>query len=349
MHHTKLKVKPETSAKRERKLSQLPVVIDILFEIFIHLQPSDLINIMYSSKAFRTLLSLRVSQFLWKAARLNVPDFPDCPADLSEIQYAKLAFDPHCYRCGMETRNHPHWVVRARFCNACLKVVLVPIAKTPQSRQLLNIVGVVVLTIGKQRCSKSYFCEPQVKRLSRLLEQPNKNRRICPSWAEAERKLRNIKKHAELCVEWEAKAQRLHKEQIEHIKRTRIADIRLKLTERGMSEAVANLDQIAFENHILVKAAIPLTDSTWKIIKQPLMDWLHEQEALRLAILVLNNYQTTHPDSPLPCIEDFVALKEVQAVFKAPSTIPISEKSFGDVAGLVEGWNRSAHPERANQ
>ncbi len=71
---------------------------------------------------------------------MNVEDFPDLPDDLSEIQYAKLAFDPHCHvcdvlmgrgvvvtlkilqKCGKKTQNVPQWEVRARFCDACLKV-----------------------------------------------------------------------------------------------------------------------------------------------------------------------------------------------------------------------------------
>jgi len=39
----------------------------------------------------------RSNAFIWRASRALVPKLPDCPADLSEPQYARLAFDPHCH------------------------------------------------------------------------------------------------------------------------------------------------------------------------------------------------------------------------------------------------------------
>ena len=34
---------------------------------------------------------------MWKVARSNVEDLPDCPAHLSEPAYANLAFFPYCH------------------------------------------------------------------------------------------------------------------------------------------------------------------------------------------------------------------------------------------------------------
>ena len=34
---------------------------------------------------------------IWRAARENVEDFPDCPEDMSEPAYANLAFSYHCH------------------------------------------------------------------------------------------------------------------------------------------------------------------------------------------------------------------------------------------------------------
>ncbi|TDL20810.1 hypothetical protein BD410DRAFT_790487 [Rickenella mellea] len=82
-------------------LSLLPTLaVDILFEIFVYLQPLDVLNIMYTCRSFRKLLIAPSSTFIWTAVRLNVEDFPDLPDDLSEVQYAKLAFDSHCHKCG---------------------------------------------------------------------------------------------------------------------------------------------------------------------------------------------------------------------------------------------------------
>ena len=38
----------------------------------------------------------RSSISIWKAARANIEGFPDCPPEMSEPQWAHLAFYPHC-------------------------------------------------------------------------------------------------------------------------------------------------------------------------------------------------------------------------------------------------------------
>lgn len=40
------------------------------------------------------------SVFVWKTARRQVQDLPDCPADLTEPEYAHLVF---CARCNVRT------------------------------------------------------------------------------------------------------------------------------------------------------------------------------------------------------------------------------------------------------
>lgn len=49
------------------------------------------------SKAFRAMFTSRSTQFIWKAARLNVVGLPPCPVDLTELAYANLLFDPYCH------------------------------------------------------------------------------------------------------------------------------------------------------------------------------------------------------------------------------------------------------------
>ncbi|KAG2756818.1 hypothetical protein P692DRAFT_20713409, partial [Suillus brevipes Sb2] len=41
----------------------------------------------------------RSSAFIWRAGRRQIANFPDCPADLSEPQYANLVFYPHFQVC----------------------------------------------------------------------------------------------------------------------------------------------------------------------------------------------------------------------------------------------------------
>ena len=66
-------------------------------QIFGRLLPLDLLHLARTTRAFRRVLMHKSSIFVWKAARENVSGIPDCPTDLSEPQWANLAFDTHCH------------------------------------------------------------------------------------------------------------------------------------------------------------------------------------------------------------------------------------------------------------
>ncbi|KAG1889682.1 uncharacterized protein F5891DRAFT_1177098 [Suillus fuscotomentosus] len=73
-------------------LMNLP--LDVLFEIYFVW--------LVRPKEFRRVLMHRSSMSVWKNARDNVPNMPDCPPFWTEPHYANLAFDPHCHKkeCG---------------------------------------------------------------------------------------------------------------------------------------------------------------------------------------------------------------------------------------------------------
>lgn len=68
-----------------------------MLQIFKHLRPSDILQLARVNKTFRSFLMVRSAKPIWRAARVNVPGMPDCPAHLSEPAYAHLAFDSHCH------------------------------------------------------------------------------------------------------------------------------------------------------------------------------------------------------------------------------------------------------------
>ncbi|KAG1760845.1 hypothetical protein EDD22DRAFT_53532 [Suillus occidentalis] len=88
----------KTKLKRRGRLDLMPTMnLDVLFHILSFLLPMDLLNLSRTSKDFRNLLLQRSSASAWRIARLQVDDLPDCPQDMSEPQYANLAFYPHCH------------------------------------------------------------------------------------------------------------------------------------------------------------------------------------------------------------------------------------------------------------
>lgn len=66
-------------------------------KIFSHLLPYDLLHLARSTKALRGVLMHRSAITVWRRARENRPDIPDCPPDLTEPAFANLLFDPHCH------------------------------------------------------------------------------------------------------------------------------------------------------------------------------------------------------------------------------------------------------------
>ncbi|KDR80237.1 hypothetical protein GALMADRAFT_242537 [Galerina marginata CBS 339.88] len=97
----------------------LSLPLELVFEIFEHLHPIDLYNLIRSSKSFRNLLLNRRSSPLWSTVFERHPDVPRCPPGLSFPKWVSLLFGPPtCDNCA-----HPEAMVDftffERLCNAC--------------------------------------------------------------------------------------------------------------------------------------------------------------------------------------------------------------------------------------
>ncbi|KAI0301009.1 hypothetical protein B0F90DRAFT_372221 [Multifurca ochricompacta] len=108
------------------RLSELPAMsLDILYEIFGHLPPSDLLSLSRVNKAFRHVLMSRRSLFLWKASFALIPDVPGCPEDMSEPAWAHLLFGgAYCYSCGAKPVTKILFSLRRRACKSCMRTHL---------------------------------------------------------------------------------------------------------------------------------------------------------------------------------------------------------------------------------
>ncbi|KAF9007559.1 hypothetical protein BDQ17DRAFT_1238061, partial [Cyathus striatus] len=74
--------------------------LDILYEIFCYLHPQDVLHLSRTTKQLRGILMTKNARFVWKAAFSTARGLPQCPSDLTEPQYASLAFDEHCHVSG---------------------------------------------------------------------------------------------------------------------------------------------------------------------------------------------------------------------------------------------------------
>jgi len=115
-------VQKKGGGSRKRNLSKLPnMPLDILFEIFGHLHPIDVLHLARTTKSLRHVLMRRSAASIWRQARAHIHELPDCPTDLSEPQYANLLFDPHCHFCLKARVLNVMWSCRVRCCKQCLK------------------------------------------------------------------------------------------------------------------------------------------------------------------------------------------------------------------------------------
>ncbi|KAK7449714.1 hypothetical protein VKT23_013187 [Stygiomarasmius scandens] len=107
----------------QRLATDMP--LDVIFEIFLYLEPLDILRLSRTSLDLRNLLTSRSSEHVWRAARLNVQGLPPPPTDLNEMQYANLAFDNHCHVCGYHPCDNVIWDCRVRCCSTkCIPAVL---------------------------------------------------------------------------------------------------------------------------------------------------------------------------------------------------------------------------------
>ncbi|KZV73683.1 hypothetical protein PENSPDRAFT_269142 [Peniophora sp. CONT] len=121
--------------KRNGKLSVLPTLsLDVLYEIFGHLDPADLVSLARTTKSFRKVLLERHSTFLWREAldRTVEEGFPPRPEDMSEPAWAGFFFGgSNCSICSAKTNLDVCWEIRKRFCKTCAETQLVPYAMQP--------------------------------------------------------------------------------------------------------------------------------------------------------------------------------------------------------------------------
>ncbi|KAF7295468.1 F-box domain-containing protein [Mycena indigotica] len=99
-------------------LQEMP--LDVLFEIFSHLDPLDVLNLARTTKTLRNHIMSRSARFIWTAALRNDPDLPPLPDDMNEPQYVNLAFSEHCHACLAKTEL-TLWAFRTRLCGSCLQ------------------------------------------------------------------------------------------------------------------------------------------------------------------------------------------------------------------------------------
>ncbi|KZV60445.1 hypothetical protein PENSPDRAFT_620016 [Peniophora sp. CONT] len=124
-----LKTKPAARSRFQGRLKNImSMPLDVLFEIFSALRPTDLLALARTSKALRDVTMNRKHIGVWKSARVNIPGIatPEPPAGMSEPAWAHLLYGGSgCYSCRAKNVQRIDFGLQRRACTNCKKDQLV--------------------------------------------------------------------------------------------------------------------------------------------------------------------------------------------------------------------------------
>ncbi|KAG9313900.1 hypothetical protein JVU11DRAFT_4672 [Chiua virens] len=327
-------------------LMEMPM--DILFEIFGHLMPLDVLRLARTTKQFRRLLMHRSAVSIWIAARKNVPDLPDCPPYMSEPQFANLVFDTHCHECLAPNIRSVDWRIARRICSKCAKECMVEDYSCFHGE---SVYKAVPSKYGK-RGRPSYYAkdlnEFQLKRAS--FTEPEERDKFVK---ERQALVVQMEKHGAQLEAWAANQAKDRSEQLDDLRRERKEAIIEKLTHLGWGHEI---EQIPYRDdlshHRLVKQPTRLTPRIWANIQGEMVNYMEqmktqrlerERKALvisrkRIAISILRDYKI----SRLPLTDimpepmDFCALPPVLEILELPTETQVTEATFAPIVETMD-------------
>ncbi|KAK7033086.1 hypothetical protein R3P38DRAFT_2920621 [Favolaschia claudopus] len=269
--------------------------LDLIAEIFGHLNPGDLLNLARTSKEIRVILMSKSSAFIWRDARSQVEGLPDLPPDLSEPEFANLCFSGHCHKCLTTPVPTIIWSVRQRLCKKCIATSFGSLSSLTATTKLdTSVLSAIVPSYCETRRGRRYYYEHTSYWLdigSKLVEECANFmengivKRSDPGFSEWYKKrseeLKEIKQHAESCATWAANRSNERKDKLDDSRKLRQEAIIEHLTALGWGEEIPfHIEQLA--THKLVKQPKELTNRIWKNIEAPLVEFITTLKEERL-------------------------------------------------------------------
>ncbi|KAI0310926.1 hypothetical protein OF83DRAFT_1295639 [Amylostereum chailletii] len=280
--------------RRQGCLSRLPSMpLDMLFEIFRCLHPSDLLQLARVSKPFRQILMSEKRASLWRDSYVFTDGAPLCPEGMSEPAWAHLLFGgAYCHLCGGRPVR-VHFTLLRRVCRSCLAAHLLTRTEIQEkfNGRIDTVLNVMVSTYeskleGHKRLDEFWWDE-DVEKVEACLERlvtearddddiTEKATEMLTKWA------RNTEmriKFSRTCEEWREGIENERLKVLKEGKKTRREEISRRLLDQGYLKA----DVDALSNHREVKNEHPLTDRVWKRVQPILAEALVKIKANRLA------------------------------------------------------------------
>ncbi|KNZ78863.1 hypothetical protein J132_09547 [Termitomyces sp. J132] len=335
--------------------------LDILHEIFMHLTPLEVLHLSRMCKALRRILMVKSAEFIWKQARFNLDNFPHCPEDLNEVQFACLMFDNHCDYCSEQKARYFIWSIRRRCCKKCItdRNGLESLGNLPQffSDTLRSIVP--SLDASGTEDIWSYLDRDAVTCIvsaTKLHDEfLNLEGEAQENWRRDKAKERQRRiNHGRLCEDWIARQTKIRASRLNDARMRRCEAIKQRLIDLGWGEELEFIRD--FKQWPAVKQPKDLTERIWRNIKDDLIKSLKEHKASRLEeeyldaqedrrlclSICLSELRFSIPLSEriLPPIADFRQMEPFSTLIMAPATEKV-EFSASMLQEATKKWRSS--------
>ncbi|KDQ59953.1 hypothetical protein JAAARDRAFT_637497 [Jaapia argillacea MUCL 33604] len=282
---------PKTKAvkgRREKLAKLVDMPLDIFFEISGHLHPKDLLHLTWTSKAFHQILARSSSKWLWKQARCNIENLPECPSYLTEPQYARLFFDPHCHYCGTSGVQVVLWVYRRRACKACLDQHFNDFRSlTLPSLPCWVEWDEILPKVRRERYCRPNLCPSDEVDLVFQHIEALRDDEDGLAWFILQRTtfMAEVSLHASRCEKYQTDLAAQRTQERSEMRSRRVDVIRNRLVDMGFEQDIIALEQSnprALRRHRLVWQTKELTDKNWNDIKPSLAVWLTDLRKPRI-------------------------------------------------------------------
>ncbi|KAJ3751301.1 hypothetical protein DFH05DRAFT_1470822 [Lentinula detonsa] len=277
----------------ERLAKDAPM--EVILEVFCHLEPRDLLRLARTSRELRNLLMSKTLENIWRAARQNVEDLPPCPHDLSEPQYAFLIYEPICHLCDRRVES-VLWSFRMRCCQDCASdLSKFPqydeefFARLPQEFRSYDILPRdLILTSERWSWTGHNEITARYKAEYETLQTTEERK----TWLNRkEKESQQSRNHRFLCAQWMCRRDIERARELDKLRQQRKEDILTRLNDIGWreeaeiimkSQRLITWRKDSFAQHKSVNQPRKLTEYGWNIIKDELVTMLSNHKEKRL-------------------------------------------------------------------
>ncbi|KZV73653.1 hypothetical protein PENSPDRAFT_626872 [Peniophora sp. CONT] len=357
---TKATTKPATKTRGKKgRLSVLPTLpLDLLYEIFAHLGPTDLISLARTSKAFRSVLLSRQSSFLWREVLdASVEEgYPPRPEDMTEPAWAGFFFGgSFCSLCAAKTTLEVCWAQRRRLCKSCAEEKLIPVVKIG-FQELMNqeTDWSSILSVDQRRPFdkeglnqydrnrkiphayvddiKAY--ETELQRLDEGCDDDSEwERRRAALDTQLETAVQARFAHAQLCMNWESSRTIQRSRELDDTRRDRGKEIVKRLLALGHERQ--DIVNHRMREHKDFRDPKPLTERIWTRIQPGLVELVEKTHAERLNTELHKRERLRREAVRLEYVEHVLRRVHPSVVPFMPPTDKIYE-IFSDAKALIE-------------